>query len=1793
MSFPPAKYSNSEFEKLLLLIKVPADRRGMRDALQNLERAAQAVTGLFPDSSQLKDLTLLLQSAAVNLATTNDSASQDRNSMARRYSVYPLYSLFTQKPGAGETEVLSQSYFIMLGLIVADIWLSQSPWNPIPPGFGGFVKELRILRKDNRFKDLPRVNFDASSPEDIFGNEKHELIPKARKLIGRISDRVESVSSNSKPMEPDDDLTRDFGQEDVWVVNHRKVGRPSVTRRPPTSKPEKITLVPLPPPEDGVDLAEQEVAGEIVKAPTQTRTEELPDIRSQKAAGLESRFASEFDNQLLPSRWEALNHYEIDTIIDYIKKHLTGSPETEMKTGALVAALCIITGRSPEDLARLGIFRTGTPKQTAFPAIFLSSNCWFSPFPKFDRFRPDAEQSKWLNQVGDGCFLPMPSELITVLQEIGPAETLGDALTLNADQLAEVLSKFCSTVRRDARTRVNVGWLRSIMFNRLYALTKDDVGCSATLGKTEFSPMVGLFYATFDSERWGGHYKEALESLSLSPAMPSDISNLLYGSRQFPDKSKLEGWIGEYAEKVTAKISKAKTLSEIAEAHNLLASYTFLMMLANTGHRPSVQYSFSRSGISLDKGWAIISDKITSSATRVRLIPLADVVVTQLEAYFSHLKNLSDRISKFNVELAAKISMLLDGTDGRVFLPLFFTLDERLVPEAVNTCKCSWPFEMNASRHFLATGLREAQINAEYIACLLAHVENGQFAFSRFSCLSPASWQAEMLPALNGFLTSMGWRPVTGMAHSRKPPIDFGEMKKQLECLDEIDPFAKARSHVLTSNEDRRAVRIAFGNARRSTPRNASAAEFLEKFENEIKLQSVDVPDRLGIRLNYHVRYVRMHRHALKATSIPGWATDMCTEDTPFEPKGLLEYEMAEKIRKRLLEVATEVSSASPDEHLALIMLSAIFYGGLLRKELVEKLPDVLFTSVRQFNDEIWIDFDDPQSGGCQRWFPDSVTILLIGRLLSMPAVGKEGKLAQVLAAILKQVTHNNLTGIDIRSKDLVEAMTKLAGAYFAIQLPGLLRAYSTGDIRSASLPEPVYLRLLSGKPLAPEESFEQVDRGTMAHYPSPSFDGKVGQDILRKMFRAIRDVFPPSNSGATNLKGERKNRLSALSKKLKLISEEHVSMPSVVFALLAWADHLATHGSVIVSKPSTGTVYDYLTNISSMLVNLASEVDFLELSDAELEDIYQRVIEYGKESRRPDIAKTLRRFHEFCEEEFDLADVDWGEVAPGLTTNYERVSANLITHQEYQNAKSWITNHPGLGKRERQMYTLALVLLYRCGLRLGELLRLTVSDVILHEKRNTLLIRNGIYGKTKSRAGVRQIFWLDRLEHDELQLLRDWMDHRKTITKDDPWGALFGNVIEPRVLEMRAEFSRVLTHALRMVTGDMTVRIHHLRHGAGTNALTLAFGDSCSGKVFDNAAEWFGSRSRSPSKEFCEFHLHGTLPSRRLVYAISMTLGHSSPRTTAWYYGHSLDLLLGKHVDKLVHLKNVEIGRLSGMGKNLLNVMVSKSHGTAPLLIARRWIFGKLSGLTPHTKLADSYVNLDQHQYQNEIIPISSIAMGHTILADLRNGFPVWKIAARHARENIEVELLKKAAKKVERRSGYLKYELSTSGRGKEKSTHRDHEVGNLKLGSLAGLATKFEDALKTAKSKDSFQDGLDVWKDNYQKSRRSLKIHDEEDRIAFMKFLKRIGVDESQFIILNKDIVESVQDTDDGQKKKSSKSVSHVYRKSASAPSGQKQHNATSAMRKIHQICFLGAALLDYKQMLRQQTASSKQFF
>ena len=50
---------------------------------------------------------------------------------------------------------------------------------------------------------------------------------------------------------------------------------------------------------------------------------------------------------------------------------------------------------------------------------------------------------------------------------------------------------------------------------------------------------------------------------------------------------------------------------------------------------------------------------------------------------------------------------------------------------------------------------------------------------------------------------------------------------------------------------------------------------------------------------------------------------------------------------------------------------------------MIKQLPEKLVNGFRRFEYSFWIDFVEKQSDGCQRWFPDDVTLILIARLLA------------------------------------------------------------------------------------------------------------------------------------------------------------------------------------------------------------------------------------------------------------------------------------------------------------------------------------------------------------------------------------------------------------------------------------------------------------------------------------------------------------------------------------------------------------------------------------------------------------------------------------------------------------------------------------------------------------------------------------------------------------------------------------------------------------------------------------------
>ena len=1799
------------FQRLLKYFDVPVSFLGLSDAIPNMHAAGESLHKLIPESKSVADFHQFLYSLDQQKSLFEKSSDKiDRNCMRGHYDDYPVFSVFTQNKSAREPAPASTKFLLISGLLLVSIWLGDEPWNPVPRGFKTFLGDLRLLRKEKRFDELSFIPERCTSLQDLIetittSSAGSVVAKKTRKLALEVQQRLsvadsytdKSYDEAAKTKSESNRQARDFGNADEWKVRGKRIRRGVATERPNVVTPRKVVLLKPSTSQPGVDTAESELSASLAEAPVARNADELPEINSQAFHGLEARYATEFDNQFLPYSWEVLNEHEVFTLVSTVVSALQ-SDDDEKRLGALIAGLSIITSRSPAELAVFLIIDGEQQEILPMPAFLMDRSCWYSPFPSFDRFNPTVVQSAWLKKTGEGCFLPLPVELLIVLIElVKEGKTLGSALNRTADDLEKLARDFCRSVRQDARSRTNVSWLRGIMFQRMYAFSRDEVGTIATLGSTEHAQSIGLYYASFEQGEWQEKYSQAISSIGLTPTTCEGDSFLPFGSRQLPDPDKLMEWIQDLGKKVDMQCRNAKGRVEIIAAHNLMSCYTFLMALAGSGHRPSSTYTFSPSSYDLNNGWALISDKITSPATRIRLIPLPEMVIRQFTNYETHLRNLAVRLSDAAAGLSAKIDLLV-RSPRRTLVPFFFILDDSLNAAAIDIASVvqitGFPYEGNAFRHFLSTGLRDEGCTAEHIAILLAHVENGQYGFGKFSALSPAQWKEAIVNSLGAVLRKQGWIPVSGINHLRKPLPHFEKYRKKLSDESEFDVFGKASDHLDSTEIDRKVVREAYAAAKAKTLRESSGDEFLEVFRTEIICRSVGAPERLGKRLNYLVRFVRLHRHTLKPSSIPGLATDLDVEDAVFKPDTLSAAASAAWYREKLAYLAEDFESLSHTKQVALILVSSILMGALLRDSLVKELPSIL-NSARAFKGLLWIDFDDSISGSVQRWFADPASALLIARYNSGSGNVQAVRSHHLSAAVTDLLKRNNPDSevTELRSlEDLIHA----AKAYFTLSLPGLLRAFAFGDVNSASLFEGAWLRLLTGRRLAMALNHESRPKEASIR---PHISGSENQVLAKKIYKEILDAiskeFPASASGAKNRKGERKNRLAAVSRNLNQLASEHEDMPSVLFAIFAWADRQAIEGTVARRNPSVGTIYSYVTDIARPLVEFASDCDFLELSEAELTDLYQRVIDYGSERNSSSRAQSLRWFHEFCEEEFDVQELDWDEIFPGKTTGNSRVSANLLTFVEYIHAKRLLVQHPALGKRDRQMHVVALILLYRTGIRLGELMRLTVSDLVLNI-RNILLVRNGIYGKTKTRAGIRQIPWLDRLDEEELSLVEDWLDHRKTVAGDDPWSVLFGEEDEARMLEVRHHLSRNITQALRQVSGDPGIKIHHMRHGAGTSAISLALSSVSSGFLVNNGSDWFSIKDKTRSAtEFHEFHLGDATPTRRIIWAISQGLGHASPRTTVWHYGHSLDLALHEHVSQKTSLKSADISRLSGMSQNLLNVTAHKRKGESTYSIALSWLSRNLNQEDLEYRVEDQPFSEGTAVSSPPIRLVTSTKLVHLILTDILNGFGAARVANRYVREEMEVQAIADAAKQIERKTGYRGYKRKYS----TVLSKKGDSLSRLMSGRAIDFIPKFKEAFENPKKFPKLQRGIEAWTNNYEANQSGIRIPYEDDLDAFIEMLSVLGIDKEQIILASNspsefskwsgtmkinvvsraDSYRSSKRTPSGTKKAPTLLVTHAQNGDVNNP---KAGQSISMIKLNHQF-FLSAVLLSARQNFR----------
>ena len=257
--------------------------------------------------------------------------------------------------------------------------------------------------------------------------------------------------------------------------------------------------------------------------------------------------------------------------------------------------------------------------------------------------------------------------------------------------------------------------------------------------------------------------------------------------------------------------------------------------------------------------------------------------------------------------------------------------------------------------------------------------------------------------------------------------------------------------------------------------------------------------------------------------------------------------------------------------------------------------------------------------------------------------------------------------------------------------------------------------------------------------------------------------------------------------------------------------------------------------------------------------------------------------FHRWAKREYAVEDPDLLDLPE--TFSGDHVLPEVITENEYQDALHLLLNISEKNTRYRLAPAFLLLCCYRFGLRGGEALRLMRSEWISYPAMTIVLVRNNKYrklNKLKTPTSRRQIPLVFSLSKTETELIDQWLPHAESVHGADMSAPLFFDELSNHELMNEGDIKRKAITALKIITNNPLINLHHARHSAanrvGTGIAQLELG------IWNRLNERHDNQMALNIEKIL---LGRNGLTRRKSWAISRYLGHVRSDTTFKNYLH------------------------------------------------------------------------------------------------------------------------------------------------------------------------------------------------------------------------------------------------------------------------------------------------------------------
>ncbi len=927
---------------------------------------------------------------------------------------------------------------------------------------------------------------------------------------------------------------------------------------------------------------------------------------------------------------------------------------------------------------------------------------------------------------------------------------------------------------------------------------------------------------------------------------------------------------------------------DIISRHNAFTSYCLALLLLGTGHRPAQDPFPSLSHFDLDRGLLLINDKCSDQSRAWRLVALPETAVSQMREYLDYLPKLAAHLRQ-EYPSSQLPNRILRMTQGELeMLPLFFLLNPKDVGTHVSITESKlstqwsefWSLPVNFFRHIMATRLLNTTNRADYVQLQLGHMTGPDHPLGQTATEPALKTLGQIGYSLNKILRELGWDVVK---HRMRLPSS-GAVKSRSDKLRPITLGPALRLAVWQQKQSRAGELIKELVAEMPPRIGRLRQEELETLLQRVDSEAAERGFSVGQCRRVLFQYVRRQRGGKELLRQVDYARQVELEPSPFTEKTLENYRVLAALRRSFLDYMDQRgrSNARPteDERLVEIVCSAALFGGIANSNRLKMLGHALQVSTYRYDGRLFVDIslgDDKNTAAVTRWFPDKISSSLIEGYYKVrtseraPIVTSERAMQKLLGLIgspgqesLDRLAANSKTGL-------------------TLEAPGYVAATATGDINSVSLPLSAWIRVESGHALQGKAGAVKVPQ---VFGWSPNLEGSAtslssneSKAFLRQLKRIItagKDA-PRSASKGVNL--QQKNTLIELLKNAVEVSPAWPALPKL---LAAWVVHLCQNGTLYKSNLAYSTIDKYLMLVANRLCPATAELgDFLDFDGDDFERVYLSIVVKESQKNRFELARLLHAFHSFTVDSYLLDDLDWSVVmnAAGGSAPIAYADANYITSTEYQSALDAILQDTSLPDYQRFQCAGLLIWGYRFGLRFGEAFRLQYQDIQRKGGELYLWIRNTLHGEVKTNTSKRVAYLLEELSDSENGVLDKLLSTVKIDFDEDRLIPLMRSSAGSRKLHPRYLIAQYLGRLLKEVTGDESIRYHHLRHGFVTRQVGALAGVKVPGFSNETLKPWV---RQEYANEKAGYPLH----------SVSIEVGHASEVTTLGSYTHCLDLI-------------------------------------------------------------------------------------------------------------------------------------------------------------------------------------------------------------------------------------------------------------------------------------------------------------